>query len=240
MKQIITTYNYFKMKQQRVLSLMFFNIVFTVVAYGQKTESIVLQTTKFDTYNVSLKAEQYKGKEALTATQTVDHDDATGYSFTRLKDIDFHNGIIEVTVAGQPKANATAAARGFVGIAFRIPSDTSKFEAFYLRPTNGRAEDQLRRNHSTQYISHPGYPWEKLRNEFPAKYESYVDIVAVEWIKIKIEVKDDKAKLYVNGAEQPSLIVNDLKQGKDLRGSIGFLGGYRNTGTVYRFENYEV
>jgi len=192
-----------------------------MVCYAQKAEKIILKSENFDTYNVSLKSETYKNKEALVAEQTVLKDSDKGYTFARLKNMDFHNGIIEVTLAGQPKANAVEGARGFVGIAFRILSDTSKYEIIYLRPTNGRSEDQFRRNHTTQYVSHPGYTWRKLRAETPSVYESYVDMVAGEWTKIKIEVKDDTAKLYVNGAVQPTLIVNDLKQGKDLRGSIG-------------------
>ena len=46
-------------------------------------------------------------------------------------------------------------ARGFVGIAFRLQNDRTTYDAFYLRPTNGRADDQERRNHAVQYISHP-------------------------------------------------------------------------------------
>jgi hypothetical protein len=51
----------------------------------------------------------------------------------------------------------------------------SGFECFYLRPTNGRADDQVRRNHSVQYISFRGFPWYRL--ESPEKYESYTDLV---------------------------------------------------------------
>lgn len=43
--------------------------------------------------------------------------------------------------------------------------DEAKLEAIYLRPTNGRADDQLRRNHAVQYISHPEHLWERLRAE---------------------------------------------------------------------------
>jgi hypothetical protein len=50
-------------------------------------------------------------------------------------------------------------------------------------------------------------------------YESYADLEAGAWTHLKIEVAGTKAKLYVNGAEQPSLIVNDLKLG-DGRGQI--------------------
>jgi len=75
------------------------------------------------------------------------------------------------------------------------------------------------RNHSVQYISAPDYPWNKLRAENPGVYESYADMEAGAWTKIKIEVAGTKARLYVNGAEQPCLIVNDLKLG-DSRGQI--------------------
>lgn len=154
-----------------------------------------------------------------------------------LKDINFHNGTIEATISGQPGTNAGGGARGFVGIAFRVPADTSKMELFYIRPTNGRADDQVRRNHSTQYVSQPGFPWEKLRKETPEKYEAYADMVPGEWTKVKIEVKDETARFYVNGAAQPTLIVNDLKQGKELRGSIGLWIG---PGTIGHFTDLKV
>ena len=124
-----------------------------------------------------------------------------------------------------------------MGIVFRLADDASKFECFYLRPTNGRADDQVRRNHSLQYISFPGFPWEKLRKETPEKYESYADLVPGEWMKVRIEVNGDKARLFVNGVQQPSLIVNDLKHGAAAAGSVGLWIG---PGTVAHFANVRV
>ncbi|MBC7487176.1 MAG: hypothetical protein H7282_10540 [Cytophagaceae bacterium] len=103
----------------------------------------------------------------MPGVQTKDIDNDNKYSFAQLKEIDFHNGSIEINLSGEPKKEAVEGAREFVGIAFRILEDTSKFEVIYLRPTNGRAEDQVRRNHSAQYVSYPGYTWPKLRKEFP-------------------------------------------------------------------------
>jgi hypothetical protein len=80
------------------------------------------------------------------------------------------DGAIEISLSGDTTADALAEARGFVGIAFRVSGDGTHFGCFYLRP-NGRSEDQLQRNHSTQYISVPGFPWNKLRAESPGKYE---------------------------------------------------------------------
>jgi len=184
-----------------------------------RAQDITLKPALLTPFQVSVVATDYKGKSAIALEMPkMAMNEKT---LAVLKDMDFHNGTIEATISGQPQANAGEGARGFVGIAFRVAADTSKMELFYIRPTNGRANDQVRRNHSTQYVSMPGFPWEKLRKETPEKYEAYADMVPAEWTKVKIEVKDDTAKFYINGASQPALIVNDLKQGKDLRGSVG-------------------
>ena len=150
---------------------------------------------------------------------------------------DFGDGVIEVEIAGAPRADAGEGARGFVGIAFRLQDDLKTYDAFYLRPTNGRADDQVRRNHSAQYISHPEWPWFRLRKEFPEKYESYVDLVPGEWTKFRIEVQGERAKLFVHGQPQPTLIVNDVKSGARGRGKIAL---WIDSGTVAHFRNLTV
>lgn len=142
-------------------------------------------------------------------------------TFAKLKDANFKNGTIEVKVLSRLLKDAPEAARGFIGVAFRINESNSKFECIYIRPTNGRVEIQLRRNRATQYFSFPDFKFDRLRKEAPGEYESYVDIGLNEWIDLKIEVKGAKAKLFVNGSKQPVLIVNDLKHGSDLSGAIG-------------------
>jgi hypothetical protein len=132
---------------------------------------------------------------------------------------DFKNGTIEVDVAGSPRPGAPADARGFIGIAFRLQNHGARYEDIYLRPTNGRADDQVRRNHSLQYESIPDFPWFRLRKENPGGYESYADLEAGAWTRMKIVVSGTNARLYINGAEQPCLVVNDLKLGES-RGQI--------------------
>ena len=56
------------------------------------------------------------------------------------------------------------------------------------------------------------------------------------WIRIKIEVRDDRARLYVNGQEQPTLIVNDLKSGARGRGGVA-LSIDRSTVAYFRNVN---
>jgi hypothetical protein len=147
--------------------------------------------------------------------------------------VEFSNGVIEVELAGAPPP-AAEGARGFVGIAFRVQDDLRTYDAFYLRPTNGRADDQERRNHATQYISHPDWPWFRLRRETPGRYESYVDLVAGAWTKVRIEVRGDKARLYVHDGDQPTLIVNDVKSGPSAKGAVAL---WIEPGTVAHFRN---
>ena len=95
-----------------------------------------------------------------------------GQSLAIVKGLDFKDGTIEVDAVGVPRQGAPPDTRGFVGLAFRVQDRGTRFEAFYLRFTNGRADDQFRRNHATQYVSEPDFPWFRLRQDYPGVYES--------------------------------------------------------------------
>lgn len=208
-----------------------FAVTHSVFAQSER-KSIPLRNDKSITATqVNISEEMYKGKSAVKVTSK---GGLSEQQFVKLNDLDFKDGVIEIDLSGNPGEGASDQARGFVGIAFRMKDDNSKFECIYLRPTNGRADDQLRRNHSTQYISFPDFPWNKLREQFPGKYESYVDLVSGEWTKVRIEVTGDKAKLFVHDSPQPVLIINDLKLGAEAHGSIGLWIG---PGTEARFAN---
>lgn len=209
---------------------------FNSQAQTVKTKISILDTSKLNAINVRIQPEVFKGKKSLQVTDK-DFDKDTELRIVKLTDTSFHNGIIEAEVAGEPMKNSGESARGFVGIAFRIDNENKKFECIYLRPTNGRADDQVRRNHSVQYISYPEFPWYKLREEAPKKYETYVDLEPGKWTKIKIEVHDNTAKLFVHDATQPTLIVSDLKHGSNMKGSIGLWIG---PGTEAHFRNLTV
>jgi hypothetical protein len=177
---------------------------------------------KLELRNVRAEPVEYQGKKAVHLTQTPG---AQGEeTLAIVAGSQFRDGTIELEVAGAPAAGAFGGARGFIGVAFRTQPAASKFELLYLRPTNGRAEDQLRRNHSTQYVSVPEWPWQRSRQEAPGLYESYVDLEPGVWTKVRIVVNGTKARLYVHGAEQPCLIVNDLKLGP-ATGAIGLWVG---------------
>jgi len=63
-----------------------------------------------------------------------------------------------------------------------------------------------------------------------------VDLVPGEWTAIRIEVNGVKARLYVNHASQPILVVNDLKHG-DSQGAVALWIGL---GTEAYFSNLRV
>ncbi len=171
---------------------------------------------------VTAQSVHYRGRDALRlaltpeAAQNFRPDAQTTLA---LLPLDFQDGVIEAWVAGDVEQGAPAFARGFAGLLFRVADDG--FEGIYLRPANGRAEDQVRRNHSVQYFSHPGYDFDVLRRDWPEKYEAYADLQPGVWTHMRIEVKGDEARLYLHGAEQPTLIAQDMKRGADQRGGVG-------------------
>lgn len=195
--------------------------------------------TEVIAHNVVVEAGTYLGSPSLGVRKAPHLLQPDIDTFAYVPGLDFHNGIIEIDVAGRPMPDAASGARGFVGVAFRIDAADGTFacEGIYIRPTNARALDQLRRNHSTQYFAYPGYDFDRLRREAPGQYEAYVDLAVGEWTHLRIEVLGSTARLFVGGAEQPALIVNDLKRGADSHGAIGL---YVDNGTDGHFRNLSI
>jgi hypothetical protein len=190
-------------------------------------------------HNVNVTAVRHAGSDALEVRQAGQIKSFDPDTFAYVPGLDFHDGTIEVDVAGSLLPSALPAARGFVGVAFRIDVAGGTFasEGLYVRPTNGRADDQVRRNHSTQYFSYPDYDFDRLRREAPGQYESYADVAPDEWIHLRIEVSGARAEFYVNGATQPTLIVRDLKHGAEAHGTVGLWAG---NGANCHFRNLSI
>ena len=138
-----------------------------------------------------------------------------------------------------PAPDAPPNARGFIGVVFRIDAEGGTFgcDGFYIRPTNGRAEDQLRRNHSTQYFSYPGFDFDRRCREAPGQYETYADVEPDEWTHLRFDVSGIIARFCVGTAEQPVLIVHDLKRGPDAHGTVELFVG---VGTGGHFRNLSI
>ena len=181
---------------------------------------------------VKAEAVEYRGRKAVRLTKDASDEPALAL----INGTHFRDGTIEVDIATKVNAPPGVRRPGFTGIAFRAGPVASHYELFYLRPGNSSAADQAMRNHSVQYVSAPGFGWEKLRRQWPFIYESWADLQLDEWTKVKIEVRGRQARLYVNGSEKPSLVVDGLK-GEGLEGAVG-LWGY--TGEEAYFSNLRI
>jgi hypothetical protein len=165
-----------------------------------------------------VEAVEHLGRRAVKLTMTPEQ---AGLAW--LPGVDFQDGVIEADVAVKVLVPPGVRMPGFLGIAFRAREDRSKYELFYIRPRNARSADQAMRNHAVQYSSEPDFGWYPLRRGWPAVYETHADIDEQAWTHLKIEVAGRVAKLYINNAAQPALIVDGLK-GEDLRGGVGLSG----------------
>lgn len=218
----------------KYLTVILLTLLITNSAYAQKVK---LADSNLVANKVYMTIEKFQGKAVVKVIKDSTLKEVDEPTFVRVKNIDFKDGIIEVNVLSRLLPTASPTDRGFIGLAFRINDDNSKFECIYIRPTNGRADDQLRRNHSIQYFSFPDYKFPRLRKESPEMYESYADMGLNEWTKLKIVVKGKQAKLFLNNNKQPSLIVNDLKHGAETSGAIGF---FVDVGTEGYFSDLKV
>jgi hypothetical protein len=181
--------------------------------------------------NVKADAVEYNGRKAVRLTSNMGKD-----GFALLRGTDFQDGTIDGDIALKITTPPGVRMPGFFGIAFRARPDASRYELFYLRPGNARSDDQAMRNHSVQYSSEPDFGWYKLRRQWPAVYETYAPLKVETWTNVKIEVEGRSAKLYLNGSEQPTLVVDGLK-GEDLRGGVA-LWGYQ--GEEAYFSNFRI
>ncbi|MFC0777122.1 family 16 glycoside hydrolase [Flavobacterium sp. HJSW_4] len=216
-----------------VLSILFL-LFFSTLTVGQE---IKLSKEKLIKALVSFEDQNSNEQNVIKVIMNPDVKVFDEPTFVKLKDFNFKNGTIEVEVLSKFLPDAPDWARGFIGVAFRINEQNSKFESIYVRPDNGRSDDQIRRNHSVQYYGYPDFKFDRLRKESPEKYESYADMEMNSWIKMRIVVKGAQAKLYLNHNDQPSIVVLDMKHGSEESGSIGFWVG---PGTEGYFKNLKV
>ena len=141
-----------------------------------------------------------------------------------LPGIELADGTIEFDVKGKDVQG-----QSFVGVAFH-GVDGSTYDAIYFRPFNFRTDDPERRSHGVQYVSHPTYTWQKLRNEQPGKYEQAVNPVPDPngWFHARVVVASPKVSVFVGDAQAPSLVVDQLSDRK--KGLVGLWVGNTSGG----------
>jgi len=190
-------------------------------------EPVALTSDKWNTRNAEFNVADRNGKKALVLSGK--------FALASVKGMHFQDGTIEVDMMA-PKGGPM-----FFGVAFRVQdeedrsikvddNDTLKYEYIYFRPFCSDTENAI------QYCAAgTKFSWNYLRNNHPGVYEASASIPLTDWFHVKIDVEGTAAKVYVNRADKPSLVINDLKHGKS-RGSVGV---YSYWETAY-FANFEV
>lgn len=132
-----------------------------------------------------------------------------------MRGVDIKSGTIEVDVRGanQPQGS-------FLGLTFHA-IDGQNYDAVYFRPFNFGSTDPVRRSHAIQYISHPDWPWDRLRKEKPNQYENKVtpEPQPTDWCHLKVEFEVNRVRAYVDNNDKPSLDVQRLSDAAS--GSVG-------------------
>jgi len=157
-------------------------------------------------------------------TNGVHLDEKEGDGVAWLNDIRFGNGTIEFDVKGRNMMQ-----QSFIGIAFHGAND-STMDVVYFRPFNFQSPDPARKAHSVQYVSLPQNDWQRLRTEFPGKYEQPIDQSPQpsDWFHVRVVVSAPKVSVHVNNNTNASLVVDQLSDRKE--GMIGFWVGNNSDG----------
>lgn len=207
------------------------------MVYSNILEKAAQEQTLLKAVNTSLELCSGEDGVCVRASKICKLDQNDANTFVNVKGIEFHNGTISVDVCGKLLPDAPSHARGFIGIVFRASEDTSEFESFYIRPTNGRdCTDPVRKAHGCQYFSFPGYTFSYFRDFGIDIYEAPVDDIALgQWANIRAEIHGDTGVFFVNN--QQILKVDSLKHGADARGTVGL---YVDIGTDGFFRNLTV
>jgi len=194
-------------------------VVSSLLLHAQSIKPNLQELDKWNIVNRTAAAVHEDGKNAIKINEVPNDGQMI------LKGYQFSNGTIEVDIKGK-----NAPQQSFVGIAFHSIDDKT-YDAIYFRPFNFMNADTIRRWRAVQYVSMPDYPWEKLREQFPGKYENKVNPVPDPdgWFHAKIVVDGKKITTYVNGSQTPSLVVEKLTS--TTTGSIALWVGNNSGGS---------
>jgi hypothetical protein len=198
---------------------------------------IDLKEDSFESVHVAIKETTLHGERVLRVVKSEKIMEFDENTYAKLLNSNFNNGILEVKMLSRLLPDAPDFARGFIGIAYRISDDDSKFESFYVRPTNGMTEDPVRKARGCQYFSYPNYTFAYFRDNNITKYEAPAAIGLDEWITLRAVIHGESAEFYINNDKTPTLIVTDMKHGANQSGKIGF---FVDIGTEAFFKDLKI
>jgi sugar lactone lactonase YvrE len=131
-----------------------------------------------------------------------------------LNDGEFENGIIEFDLA-------VTGARSYPGILFRTWQDGS-WERIYIRPHRAGCVSPSPYTDVLQYVSsfNRADSWQFYNGE---GMTAAAVIPFDRWFHVKIEVSGTQARVFLDNAETPALLIHELKHG-ERKGGLGLLG----------------
>lgn len=116
--------------------------------------------------------------------------------------VDLRTGVIEVDILSRLNGKTDFPARAFAGVVFHVRDDARAFGSVYLRPLNGRRLNPTspRADRAVQYFTYPDWPFDRLRDDFPGGYEAGADIEPDTWMRLRVDIDDDRILASVDGA----------------------------------------
>jgi len=178
----------------------------------------LFKKSQFETINRQLSWFYENNKNAIRLSKNKDE------GIAWIKGVEFSNGTIEIDIRGKEVFQES-----FAGIAFH-GSDIDTLDAIYFRPFNFQSPDSVQRAHAVQYISHPEFTWQILREKYPGKYEKPVSPSpgGNEWFHVKIVVQYPDVTVYVDGNDTPCLSIKKLSGRRT--GKVGLWAGNNSDG----------
>jgi hypothetical protein len=191
----------------------------TASLWAQST-SQELHGQKYTVVNRTLSSFEENGKKGIRFSES------EGNGIAWLDGKDFSEGTITFEARGRDVLQ-----KSFIGVAFH-GTDDQTYEAIYFRPFNFQSTDPVRKIHAVQYVFEPKYPWNVLRDTRNGEFEKAIlpaTVQATDWFRARVEVKNGRIKVFVNGSKTPCLDVPTLNSdGK--KGKLGFWVGDNSNG----------
>jgi hypothetical protein len=185
----------------------------------------LVQKEKIKVFNRELTARNSGGRSCIHLSAN------KGDGVAWIEGLDFSNGVIEMDLKGKDVSQES-----FVGVAFHVQNE-KVLDAVYFRPFNFQSKDAVKKSHSVQYVSHPDFPWNVLREKYAGKYEQAVNPAPGpdDWFHVKIVLEYPQVTVYVNRNTEPSLTVTQLNQR-----TTGKLGVWVGNGSDGDFTNLQI
>ena len=152
-------------------------------------------------------------------------DEKPGQGVAWLPSLELGDGVIEVDLKGRNEPGSS-----FVGLAFR-GVNAEHYEAIYLRPFNFKADTEVSRSRSVQYVLVPSHEWRRLRTQHPGQYEAAITPPPEpdSWVHLRVELEGPTVRVFVNRAPEPTLVVDRI--GAVEKGWVGLWVGHNSNGT---------